>query len=463
MIIFGASGSLAKLKIFPSLYELISEGRMPEEFKIVGYSRTAKTDEEFRAEFAESVKHEVENVDDKVLDELVSNVFYHTGQYDNHDDYVGLCERLKEIEETEDRVRVGYFSVPPSVFDDIIKGVGETLNKEDVELRLIFEKPFGENYATSKELKRKIFDQFERNQVFLLDHYLGKEAVFNLLSLRYANSIFSYLIQGKNIANIQITAMESVDIEGRAGYFDNVGILKDMVQSHLFQILAFLTMYIPRSFESKLVHQSKVHLLENMYFEGSSEDIVRGQYEGYRGHDGVDKDSNTETFVALKMGIDSTNWHGVPIYLRTGKSLKQKWTSVVIEFAPHQYQKKLGEGRTNKLVMILQPDESVSFHLLTKQGGRELQFDEEVTSKPIYCKGDCTSEHTRLLLECIAGDHMLFLDFPEIYEAWKIIDPIAEMFENDKVPLDMYEVGGIGPKSADELIERDGFKWHNFF
>ncbi len=463
LIIFGASGSLAKLKIFPSIYELALEKRLPSDFVVVGYARSEKSDADFRKEFEDSVRAAYDSVDGGVMEELLTHVYYVTGQYDQADGFAALSARLAEVEKDEERVRLAYFSVPPSVFEPIISCLGKSLNSEKIELRLIIEKPFGEDYKGSKELKRLIYDNFDKEQVFLLDHYLGKEAVINLLSLRYANSIFSYLIQGRFIENIQITAMESVDIEGRAGYFDTVGILKDMVQSHLFQILVFMTMYIPRSFESKLVHQAKVHLLENMFFDMDPKNIVRGQYKAYRDHDGVDPNSKTETFVALKMGIDSTNWHGVPIYLRTGKCLGEKWTSVVIEFKPHQYQEKLGDVEPNKLLIELQPNERIEFYLLTKQGGRELLFQEHTTSRPIYCEGDCLTEHSRLFLEVVRGDHLFFLDFPEIYEAWKIIDPIAEMFRNDDIPLDIYDCETPGPESADHLLQRDGYNWYNFY
>lgn len=463
LIIFGASGSLAKLKIFPSLYELALEGRMPDDYAIVGYSRSDRSDDQFRATISKSVRAANESVDDKVLEDLCSRAYYVDGQYDELSGFEKLSERLSEVEADKDRVRLAYFSVPPFLFEDIIKLLADTLGKEEIDLRLILEKPFGDDYESSKELKRILLSRFKKEKVFLLDHYLGKEALFNLMSLRYANSIFSYLIKGEYINNIQITALESVDIEGRAGYFEGVGTLKDMVQSHLFQMLIFLTMYIPRNFTSDLVHKSKVHLLENMYFDGNPENIVRGQYGNYRSHEGVNKDSMTETFVAMKMGIDSTNWHGVPIYLRSGKCLKNKWTSVVIEFKPHQYQKNLdGHVEPNKLVIELQPNEKIEFYLLTKQGGRELLFEELSTSRPIYCSGDCLSEHARLLLEVIKGDQLFFLDFPEIYEAWKIIDPITDMFKGDEVPLEMYDCGGVGPEAADKLLEKDGFKWHNF-
>lgn len=462
LVIFGASGSLAKLKIFPSLYQLALEGRMPEDYVIVGYARSHKSNEQFRQEFAEAVGDANDMVDHKILNTLLDRVYYVSGQYDDEADFKKLSEELAAVEKSKDRVRLAYFSIPPSVFDEVICNLGKTLKQEDTPIRLILEKPFGTDYASAKALKALLTEHFDVEDLYLLDHYLGKEAVFNLLSLRYANSIFSHLIQGKYIANIQITAMESADIEGRAGYFDTVGIFRDMMQSHIFQILAFLGMYIPREFTSDLVHKSKVHLLDNLYFNGDPKNLVRGQYEGYLQEEGVAPDSKAETFAAAKVCIDSANWGEVPIYLRTGKALKQKWTGVVIEFKDHNFQRKLdAEVPANKLLIQLQPQEKIEFYLVTKQGGKEMVFNELVTGKPIFCSGDCLDEHSRLFLEVIRGDHMLFLDFPEIYEAWKVTDPVIELFKKDEVPLDVYERGGFGPKSADELIQRDGFEWMN--
>jgi len=463
LVIFGASGSLARLKIFPALYQLALEERMPQDYLIVGYGRSDLSSEEFKNEFSDAVKDYYEDVDEDVLKELVESVNYVSGQYDSHEDFEKLGDFLDENEESKDRVRMAYFAVPPTVFDNVIECLSATLHKSDVTLRLILEKPFGTNLDSAKELKKKL-SAFDKRNVFLLDHYLGKESVFNLLYLRFVNSIFSYLIQGQYVANIQITAMESVDIEGRAGYFEEAGTLRDMMQSHIFQVLTFLTMNIPESFDPGSVHESKLPLLESLYFDGDSKDVVRGQYEGYTGTEGVDPDSKTETFAALKIGIDSEDWKGVPIYLRTGKCLTTKWTSVVVEFKPHEYQKQLPtEVESNKLLIVLQPQEKIEFYMLTKRGGHDLEFDDLTTGKPIYCSGDCLSEHARLLLEVVEGDQLLFLDFPEILEAWKVIDPIHEMFEKDELPLDLYDCKSIGPESADELIRKDGFEWYNLY
>jgi glucose-6-phosphate 1-dehydrogenase len=462
LIIFGASGALAKYKIFPALYQMALEGRMPASYNVIGFARTKKSHQEFREEFKESICSKNENVDMKILESVLDRVFYFTGNYDEESSYTELLKFTESVEgDTDEVVRLAYFSVPPVVFADVVEGLGATFKKSYAPIRLILEKPFGSDYAGAKELKAVLTQHFNQDEIYLLDHYLGKEGVFNLLSLRYANPIFSYLLQGKYISNVQITAFESEGLEGRAGYFDAVGTLKDMVQSHLFQILAFLTMNVPREFTTALVHKAKTQSLENIYFDEDPNNVVRAQYSNYKNESGVAVGSKTETYVAMKLGIDNPDWHGVPIYFRTGKSLAKKWTSVVIEFKPHQNQNKLHIEGVNRLVIEIQPQEKVEFYMMTKMGGEELSFVPFTTGKPIYCSGDCLLEHQRLLLDAIKGDRLLFLDFPEIYASWKQTDKVMNLFKSNLVDLVEYPCSSNGPKAADDLLARDGFSWFN--
>lgn len=464
LIVFGASGALAKEKIFPSLYEMALEGRLEKEYKVFGFARTKMSSEDFRNEFIESVEKKIDRPDMKILRELAENCFYFAGDYGNSQDYSDFLKYVESIElNQKDRVRLAYFSVPPLVFDSIIQGLGKVFKKSSIPLRLILEKPFGSDLKSAKELKDLINSYFDPSEYYLLDHYLGKEGVFNLLALRYANPIFSFLLQGKYISNIQISALEDAGLENRAGYFDAVGTLKDMIQSHLFQILAFLTMNVPRQFDSDLVHKMKTLALDTMYFDAEKSHVVRAQYEGYKQEKGVLPDSKTETYVVLKLGLDSPEWHNVPIYLRTGKKLAKKWTGVVIEFKPHQNQQKLGIETVNRLLIQIQPQEKVEFYMYTKRSGEELDFVPLTTGKPIYCSGDCTNEHSRLLLEAIRGDKLLFLEFSEIFESWKITDKVADLFAKDSVALNKYMSKDYGPVEANELLAQDGFEWFNDF
>lgn len=463
MIIFGASGSLAKLKLFPSIYQLSAEDRMPKDYKIVGYGRSEISNDDFRAFFKKSVMERTEHVDEKKLDDLLKNIFYVNGQYNEEKDFRRLHKTLEEIEKTKNRVRIAYFSVPPSAFPDIFDNLA-TVNFNSIKskLRLVIEKPFGYDFRSAKKLSKTLQRHFHQEQIYLLDHYLGKESVTNLLSLRYANSILTTLLNRDYVSNIQISGLESKDIEGRSNYFDHVGILRDMVQSHLLQILAYLTMFMPRERTAKSIHHEKAQLLKSIRLSDIKNNFVRGQYIGYTKEKGISKDSKTETYAAMKLMLKHPLWKDVPIYIRSGKSLVQQWTAIVFEFKPRRAQRDHGELPPNRIVIQLQPYEKIEFHLLTKLGGKTFDFHDLTTGRPIYCSGDCLNEHGRLLLDVIAGKNDLFLNFEEIFAAWKVIDPLqkfcAKMQKKDKC-LYQYKKGGNGPKAADDLLAKDGFKW----
>ena len=464
LVIFGASGSLAKLKLLPSIYELAVEGRLPKDYQIVGYARTPMTQNEFHDFFEKAVRTAHELVDEKILKGMKKHIHYHSGQYDKAEDYKGLLKFLRSIETNKNRVRITYFSVPPSAYAPIFKNLGElNFNTRKSALRLIIEKPFGYNHRSAKKLKRVLKKYFDEDQIFLLDHYLGKEAVSNLLSLRYANSILSTLMSREYVSNIQITAYETKDIEGRANYFDNVGIMRDMVQSHLLQVMAYLTMSAPKEETALAVHNEKTRVLESIVMNPKS--VVRGQYEGYKKGKGIDPNSTTETFAALKLKTRHPLWKGVPIYFRTGKALSHKWTAIVIEIKPQLAQKNK-DIEPNRLVIQLQPFEKIEFHMLTKLGGKTFDFHDLTTGRPIYCSGDCLSEHGRLFLDVLEGKQDLFLNFDEIFAAWRVIDPIQKLCDRSKkkqcIPK-LYKRGSLGPKEIDKLLEEDGFTWFNSF
>lgn len=459
LVIFGASGSLAKLKLFPALYQLAAEGRTPKDFKIVGYGRTAMTDEQFRNFFEKSVRERTETVDDKKMDSFLQNVFYVTGQYSESKDFKRLLKELHSLEKDKNRVRIAYFSVPPMAFADIFNNLAAVnFNTIKSKLRLVIEKPFGYDRSSAKKLRKTLEKHFENKDIYLLDHYLGKEAVTNLLSLRYANSILTTLFRRDYVSNIQISALESKDIEGRANYFDHVGILRDMVQSHLLQILTYLTMFMPEGRNAAAIHHEKARILESIRMR----DFVRGQYQNYTKEPGIPKTSTTETYAALKLYLKHPLWKDVPIYIRSGKNLREQWTAIVLEFRPRKAQREHGMLPPNRIVIQLQPYEKIEFHLLTKLGGKTFDFHELTTGRPIYCSGDCLLEHGRLLLDVIKGKQDIFLNFEEILAAWDVIDPLQKycnkMFKKKCKPH-MYKKGSTGPKAADELLKIDGFEW----
>lgn len=465
LVIFGASGSLAKLKLFPALYELQKEGRMPKDFCIVGYGRTAMTDAAFRRQFAAAVRKQESEVDQKSLDALLECVFYCTGGYDSREDFLALKQRFPEYETTKRRVRMAYFSVPPSVFPPILEGLAQVDWGTPLSpLRLIIEKPFGYDLDSAKRLKKVLDSHFKSEQVFLLDHYLGKEAVSNLLSLRYANSILTDLLQREFVSNVQITAMEEKDIEGRANYFDQVGIVRDMLQSHLLQVLAYFAMFAPLEKTGEAIHQEKARVLRSIFVKDLHDSLVRGQYKGYTKEQGIPADSQTETYVALRVFLKHPLWKGVPFYIRSGKSLRRKWTGIVIEFKARRAQRATPGLPPNRLVIQIQPYEKIEFHLLTKLGAKTFDFHDLTTGRPIYCSGDCLTEHGRLLLDVIAGKQGLFLNFEEIFAAWKVIDPLQKSCDRQRhkhCELHPYLKGTDGPAAADALLKRDGFTWFN--
>lgn len=467
LFIFGASGSLARLKLFPAIYELVKEKRMPHDFKIVGYARSPMSEKSFRSFFEKAVREQEKSIDEKALQSLLKNVFYFAGHYDAVADYRAFLRKLHKLEKNKHRIRLAYFSVPPSTFPEIFKNLATVnFNTRMARLKLIIEKPFGTNLRSAKKLKKTLERHFQPEQIFLLDHYLGKESVSNLLSLRYANPILSTLLQREHVSNIQISALEKKDIEGRANYFDHVGIVRDMVQSHLLQILAYLTMQIPREQTNEAIHHEKARILQSLRIKNVKNSVVRGQYRTYTKEKGVSKNSQTETYAALKLRLKHHLWKDVPIYLRSGKNLLQKWTGIIFEFRPHEVQESLSNLEPNRLVIQLQPYEKIEFHLLTKLGGKTFDFHELTTGRPIYCSGDCLVEHGRLLLDVIAGKKELFLNFEEIFAAWRVTDKIqkfCDKFQRKRKNLELYSKGSLGPTSADELLQRDGFSWFNDF
>ncbi len=458
MVIFGASGDLAKLKIFPSLYQLMVERRLPVNFHIVGYGRTHFTKQQFQKIFEDAVvKKYGKEVDREVLREVLNAVQYIQGDYSKKEDYENLLAQLGHLKKHKDHVDIAYLSVPPQVFQPILENLGEL----KFEGRLVIEKPVGTDYSSAKALKKILRNNFEDEQIFLLDHYLGKEAVFNVLSLRYANAMLARLIQGKYIKNIQINGLETLGIEGRPSY-DKVGNLRDMIQSHLFQILAFLTMNLPEEINTDTIHREKENLIKYIKIKDVQKTVVRGQYKSYTSESEIPKDSKTETFMAMRLTLDHLDWHDIPIYLRSGKKLAKQLTSIVIEFKPLPLHRKNDKIEPNLLVIQLQPEEKIEFHLLTKMGGNETDFHNLATSKTIYCAGDCIDPHGRLILETIRGSRLLFLCFEEVLSSWKVLEPVLEEFKDDKTPLHIYEEGTLGPKGVDDWIAQFGDKWNNF-
>lgn len=461
--LFGASGDLAKLKLFPSLYQIGAQKKLPETYYIVGFARTKKSDEEFRQEFRESIEKKYgDQVDRTVLEEMLGHVHYFAGDYSDkntftayHDHLVALAGSLAEIDHQ------AYYSVPPVVFKDITQNLAETFGDAKKRIKLIIEKPFGDSADSAEELFHFVLSHFDESQVYLLDHYLGKFAVQSILQLRHANRIMNHMMKGSEVANIQITALEDIGIGERVGYFENTGIIKDMVQSHLLQTLALVTMSIPITESAESVHRERSNILRAVHAPEKKDDIILGQYSGYKKEKGVPKDSNTETFVGLRLFIDRESWYDVPIYLRTGKKTCEKHTFVVIELKKFAFQSE--EEEPNRLVIELQPEEKISIKLLNKVGNAS-DYQEVSTSDTISCSIDgegCLPDHASLILDAIQGNTTNFLSFPEIIATWKVTDKVLDAIVNDKIVPEVYEDGTCGPMTQHDLTKQDGFAWYD--
>ncbi|MFC1748499.1 glucose-6-phosphate dehydrogenase [Pseudomonadota bacterium] len=458
--IFGASGDLAKLKIFPAMYRLAEQHRLPSEYYIVGYARTDKSQDDFRKEFSASVKKDVgKDLNPKLLKDLIKHVFYFTGQYDQKKSFTEYRKYLKDLSGKTTYPHITYFSVPPVAFRPILKNLSETRKTKKEDIRLVIEKPFGEDSESAEQLFHFISQHFKKEQIYLLDHYLGKSAVQSILFLRHANRILNLLLRGSQIANIQITAAEKVGVEDRVSYFDQVGIIKDMVQSHLLQVLSLITMSIPIQDSAASLQREKNSIISALKFQDADCCVSLGQYESYKKLRDVPQNSKTETFAAIKLFIDQQYWYKVPIYIRTGKKLDGKHTFIAIEFKKYDFQKK--EEEPNVLVIELYPEEKVTIKLLNKNYFGASNYQAITTSRSIACSGDdCLPEHGLLLLEVIRGRKLNFLSFPEILASWKIADEIQAHIKKRKVKVEKYKDNSPGPASQHALPEKDGFKWH---
>ncbi len=475
-VLFGASGHLAKLKLYPSLYVLALKKRLPEKYSIVGYARSPMTDAQFRSLVEASVHAQMPEVNKAVLAEFLNHFHYVSGQYDKADDYRTLAATLASLEKSMGpAVRLSYLSVPPTVFADVLKNIGAggvrpstSSGQVSQPFRCIVEKPVGHDLKSFEAIIAELQRCFKNDEVLLLDHYLGKEAVRNIYYLRFANPILERLFKNSLIHHVEVTASEPMGLEGRAGYYDHTGALRDMFQSHLLMIASLLTMHIKDTDDG--LAESRLNALRQFYLPPASDmgDLVlQGQYTagnvrgesvpGYREEDGVAPQSRTNTFACAKFLSRESRWQGVPFYLRSGKRLGKKETRITIRF---QEPRRVGEGSSpNRLDIILQGEAGMRMHLQTKLGGLEPKFRPLLLEDPLVCVGDCLPEHGLLLLEAIAGIRNWFLSFEEVRASWRLIDPLQAHLDQSSTPLYAYPAGSNGPEEAGAWIARDGIEW----
>ncbi len=462
--VFGASGDLAQLKIFPALFALAEQKRFPEKLAIIGYARSKIETAEFRTIFADSVKKYYHGTwgayQDEILEELLSSVHYFSGQYDQVDDFSGYKKFIEVLGfESKETVHIAYFSVPPFVVESITLGLAEVFEPQENDLRLILEKPFGEDEKSASALFNVLHKNYKNQQLYFLDHYLGKKAVRSLIPLRHMNRILNTMLKGKEIASIQISALEPMGVGDRVGYFDEVGTIKDVVQSHLLQILAMTTMSIPVDASAERVQEERAAILEALEFRPEKKNISLGQYEAYKSEDPKVSNSDTETFAAAKLFINRESWYDVPIFLRTGKKLHEKHTYLVVELKKFKFQGE--DEEPNRVIIEFYPTESIQIRLLDEDGAT-LRHGEIAASESIACFGDyCLPEHGLLLLDVIRGDNRYFLSQSEIIASWRITDQVINFIASENLKPEIYKTGTEGPNSQHDLMEGTKFKWYD--
>lgn len=474
--IFGVLGDLSRRKLIPSLYQLDKAGLLHEDTRILGVARHEISQKDFVTTIRESLDTFVKGtLDEKVCNRMISRLHYVLINLDIPDEY----ERLAKITDQKQRVLVNYFSVAPFLFDDICRGLAHA-DIVTPETRVVLEKPIGRDLETSKEINDTVAKVFSENQVYRIDHYLGKETVMNLLALRFANSIFTTNWDHNTIDHVQITVAEEVGIEGRWGYFDKSGQLRDMVQNHLMQILTLVAMEPPVNMDGDSIRNEKLKVLKALRpitVDTVEEKTVRGQYRtgfikgksvpGYHQEDGGNPGSSTESFVALRVDIDNWRWADVPFYLRTGKRMTAKRSEVVIYFKrlPHNIFKDSYKNLPrNKLVIRLQPDEGVEIEMMNKVPGIGKGIKLQKTILDLSFSDAFKAEHIadayeRLILETMIGNQSLFIRRDEVERSWQWIDSIQNAWAQSNEPPKKYPAGTWGPVASVALLARDGREW----
>jgi glucose-6-phosphate 1-dehydrogenase len=486
VVLFGASGDLAKRKVLPAMFDLVQHNALGERYAIVGFARTEMTNESFRSMAGEAAKtiSEVGPIDAAKWDEFASNLYYSHGDYSDQNSYAELAKYLQTLDKEKNLGgnRLFYLSTPPEVYPHIVEQLGRAglarPSNANAWVRIIIEKPFGRDLGSAKELNKIVLNVFDEKQVYRIDHYLGKDTVQNLLVLRFGNGIFEPLWNRNYVDHVQITASETLGVERRGGFYETAGALRDMIQSHVLQLTALVAVEPPASFDATAVRNEKLKVLQSIRpfnLEMVAQSVVRGQYApgklgdkalpGYRQEANVDPNSRTETFVAMRLLIDNWRWAGVPFYLRTGKRLAKRSTEIMIQFrrAPHIVFRER-DVEPNRLILNIQPEEGISISFGAKKPGTEMNIG-NVTMNFNYLEGfgnGSRSAYATLLNDCLRGDATLFDRGDSVEAAWSLVDPILDVWTAAKTAgLPIYPSGSWGPKESDQLLERDVRQWYN--
>lgn len=480
MVIFGASGDLTKRKLIPALYSLYTNNRLQKDFSVIGAARTPYSDDEFRTYVLEKMNEFIkpEDRDEARFREFVSHVFYRSLDPSLPDGYADLRQKITDVtgEEQPDNL-LFYLATPPSLYGVVplhLKSVG--LNTPGS--RIIVEKPFGYNLESALQLGKIYASVFDERQIFRIDHFLGKETAQNILAFRFANGIFEPVWNRNYIKYVEVTAVENLGIESRGGFYDTAGALRDMVQNHLIQLVALTAMEPPAVFNADSFRNEVVKVynsLRPLDETDFKEHIIRGQYtasfnkKGYREEKGVDPDSRTETFVAMRLSIDNWRWSGVPFYIRTGKQMPTKVTEIVIHFkeTPHQMFGNVGEGhhpQANHLTIRIQPNEGISMKIGMKVPGAGFDVKRVAMDFSYDQLGDIaiSDGYARLIDDCIQDDPTLFTRNDAVEASWRFFDPVLQYWRNHAdAPLYGYPAGTWGPKESDVLMHDHKADWTN--
>nr|WP_034294050.1 MULTISPECIES: glucose-6-phosphate dehydrogenase [Bacillus] len=481
-MLFGATGDLAHRKLYPSLFRLYSRKKINKHFAVIGVARRELTINQYHNMIKESILSAVKQINHLELEEFTNHFYYHSHDVSNSQSYKelkDLTERTEEIHRLDGN-RLFYLAMAPEFFGTITEHLKLSgLTKTEGYKRVIIEKPFGKDFESAEQLNTKIRGSFEENEIYRIDHYLGKDMVQNIEVIRFSNMMFEPLWNNRYISNIQVTSSETLGVEERGRYYDKSGALRDMVQNHMLQMVALLAMEPPISLNTEDIRNEKIRVLRSLRTYSNTEvekNFVRGQYgQGevggekkidYRHEPMVNENSNTETYVAGRLKIDNFRWAGVPFYIRTGKSMTVKTTKIVVQFKDipmNLYYNPSEELSPNLLVIHIQPEEGITLHLNVKNSGGKI-----VSTKPIrlsYSKKTSDQMNTpeayeKLIYDAMRGDATNFTHWDEVALSWKFVDNISKIWSNEKeTSFPNYPAGSMGPNSADDLLESDGNHW----
>ena len=479
--VFGASGDLAKKKVLPAIFSLYYDRHLPENFRVFGYARSKMTNEEFKDKIRESLPCRISAAGncDEVMDAFLDRMHYVSGLYDDPKDFKALDAAMAAEEATmgTKAMRIFYLSIPPSIFVPVAQNASRECSSATGETRVIVEKPFGRDLTSSRELTASLAEVLAEENTYRIDHYLGKELIENITVLRFSNIIFQPLWSRAYIRNVQICFSENFGTEGRGGYFDNYGIIRDVMQNHLLQVMALFAMEEPASLNAEDIRDEKVKVIRCIR-PIEIDNVVLGQYKGrkdgdktlpaYLDDETVPPGSKCPTFAAMALFIDNARWDGVPFLMKAGKALHKRQAEIRIQFhhAPGKlYKKQLGsesEMNSNELVIRIQPDESINLRLNSKIPGLGMRLDQtdlDLQYKTKFSEDSLPDAYERLILDVVQGDKRLFIRNDELEEAWKLFTPLLETIEDDQMAPELYPYGSRGPIGAHYLASRYDVRW----